>query len=179
MNFACRAQVRDSEETPREEAHMRDDRGRRERRPGAEEGGHRDRGGGRDGRGARRVGHSADGAGAERDHQRGAHQPRHLPADEELHDLRGLDHDKDRARVHAPRAYLEVRLLAFHGSDHRRPQRRHDHDHLQGQGQALPLAGLMEAPRDLRHRHRPRHLPRRHHCHLLLARPELRLLHGK
>ncbi|KAF7107187.1 hypothetical protein CFC21_107852, partial [Triticum aestivum] len=172
------AQVRDREAAAGQEAHRGDDGRRRERRAGAEEGGHRDRGGRRDGRGAVGVGHRADGARAERDRERGADEPRHLPADEELHHLRGVHHDPYRARVHAGGADLEVRLRALHGAHHRHPQRRHHHDHLQGPGEAVAQAGLVEAGRDLRDRGGAGHLHGAGHRGLLLPGARHGLLHG-
>ena len=56
---------------------------------------------------------------------------------------------------------------------------RHDHDHLQGQGEAVSASRQLQAERDLCHGRLLRHLPRRHDRHLLLGHAQHRLLHGK
>ncbi|AQK55784.1 ATPase 8 plasma membrane-type, partial [Zea mays] len=132
-----------------------------------------------DGRGPERVGHRADGARAERDRERRAHQPRHLPAHEELHHLRRVHHHPHRAGLPARRAGLEVRLRALHGAHHCHPQRRHHHDHLQGPREAVADARLVEAQGDLRHGHRARDLHGARHGALLLPGARHRLLHQR
>uniref|UniRef100_I1QGT3 Uncharacterized protein n=1 Tax=Oryza glaberrima TaxID=4538 RepID=I1QGT3_ORYGL len=92
-------------------------------------------------------------------------------------DLRGVDYYPYCAWIHADCSHLEVRFLAVHDPRHRDPQRRNDHDNIQGQGEAVAAPGQLEAAGDLHHRHRLRHLPRRHDRPLLLGHEEHRFLH--
>ncbi|KAF7040978.1 hypothetical protein CFC21_050833, partial [Triticum aestivum] len=163
------AQARDRAAPAGQRPRVRDDGRRRERRAGAEEGGHRHRGVGRDGRRPGRRRHRADGARPRRHRLRRPHQPRHLPAHEELHDLRRVHHHTDSGWVCASGVDMGVRLPAVHGARHSHTQRWDDHGDIQGPGDAVVEPGQLEAEGDIRHRRRHRRLPRAGHGALLLG----------